>query len=252
MTPSTHMHQIVGSVSPFPFYTPHHKRTKGNEMLQNAFNASMPYADIAGLASCTSCHVSRSLIICKPVEKTQVLRLRKFTQDLSNYWTANLYYKARNGTYKRVPQIANQFNPGDVGGITVYYTSAAPNASTAFTPVHLLHLPPLPSTSPFHPEFNKAEWQADVQHTGLPHAHRRRHAPHTHQPGQKQTTVLPLLPGARLGRQPVPAVHGPEVGYRAPAHAAVSRGDKVECDFSAVSLKLSSFAVWSWGWWMYG
>ncbi|PVI00562.1 hypothetical protein DM02DRAFT_526684 [Periconia macrospinosa] len=92
MNPSTHMHQIVGS---------------------DAFNASMPYADISKFASCTSCH---------------------FTQDLSNYWTANLYFKARNNTYKRIPQIANQFNPGDEGGITVYYTSSAPNASTAFTP----------------------------------------------------------------------------------------------------------------------
>ncbi|CAI6341417.1 unnamed protein product [Periconia digitata] len=92
MSPSTHMHQIVGS---------------------DAFNSSMPYADIANLSSCTSCH---------------------FTQDLSNYWTANLYFKARNNTYKRIPQTANQFNDGDEGGITVYYTSPAPNATTAFKP----------------------------------------------------------------------------------------------------------------------
>jgi hypothetical protein len=26
--------------------------------------------------------------------------------DLSNYWTAVVYFKARNGTYKRVPQKA--------------------------------------------------------------------------------------------------------------------------------------------------
>lgn len=57
--------------------------------------------------------------------------------DLSNYWTANLYFKARNGTYKRVPQMANQFNDGDNAGITIYYTSPAVNATTAFKPVGL-------------------------------------------------------------------------------------------------------------------
>ncbi|KAF2645977.1 hypothetical protein P280DRAFT_389466 [Massarina eburnea CBS 473.64] len=92
MSPSTHMHQIVGS---------------------NAFNNSLPYTDISKLASCTTCH---------------------FIEDMSNYWTANLYFRARNGTYKRIPQTANQFNDGDAGGITVYYTSPAPNATTAFKP----------------------------------------------------------------------------------------------------------------------
>ena len=28
----------------------------------------------------------------------------QFADDFSNYWTANLYFKAKNGTYKRVPQ----------------------------------------------------------------------------------------------------------------------------------------------------
>ncbi|KAF2466891.1 uncharacterized protein BDR25DRAFT_376420 [Lindgomyces ingoldianus] len=79
----------------------------------NAFNASMPVTDIAKLASCTTCH---------------------FDQDFSNYWTANLYFRARNGTYKRVPQMANQFNDGDNAGITIYYTSPNRNATTAFKP----------------------------------------------------------------------------------------------------------------------
>ncbi|AEO54532.1 hypothetical protein MYCTH_2297192 [Thermothelomyces thermophilus ATCC 42464] len=39
----------------------------------NAFAASMPTTDIAKLGSCTTCH---------------------FEEDLSNYWTANLYFKA--------------------------------------------------------------------------------------------------------------------------------------------------------------
>jgi hypothetical protein len=31
-----------------------------------------------------------------------------YESQLSNYWTANVYFKARNGTYKRVPQIPNR------------------------------------------------------------------------------------------------------------------------------------------------
>ncbi|KAK4171215.1 hypothetical protein QBC36DRAFT_367586 [Triangularia setosa] len=55
----------------------------------NAFNVTMPYTDISKLATCTTC---------------------TFDQDLSNYWTANVYFKARNGTYRRVPQMVN--DPG--------------------------------------------------------------------------------------------------------------------------------------------
>lgn len=81
---------------------------------QDAFGATMPHEDISKRASCTTCH---------------------FKEDLSNYWTANLYFKARNGTYKRVPQIANQFNNPDNAGLTVYYTSPGPNRTVAFKPV---------------------------------------------------------------------------------------------------------------------
>lgn len=38
-----------------------------------------------------------------------------------NYWTAVLYFKAKNGTYKRVPQIPNSGFNGVNGGMTVYY-----------------------------------------------------------------------------------------------------------------------------------
>ncbi|KAI1081977.1 hypothetical protein F5B20DRAFT_569478 [Whalleya microplaca] len=79
----------------------------------NAFGASMPADDISTHADCTTC---------------------SFNQDFSNYWTANLYFKARNGTYKRVPQIPNQAVTGNNGGITVYYTSPGPNQVTAFKP----------------------------------------------------------------------------------------------------------------------
>lgn len=49
----------------------------------NGFNATMPVTDVSTLADCTTC---------------------QFSEDFSNYWTANLYFKARNGTYKRVQQ----------------------------------------------------------------------------------------------------------------------------------------------------
>lgn len=56
----------------------------------NAFNASMPSEDIAELATCTTCGPS---------------------DDRSNYWTANIYFQARNGTYKRIPQVPNRYAP---------------------------------------------------------------------------------------------------------------------------------------------
>lgn len=78
--PSPHLHQIVGG---------------------NFFNATMDPAthDLVKLSTCTSC---------------------TFTEDLSNYWTAVLYFRARNGTYKRVPQSVSEGLRGE-GGITVYY-----------------------------------------------------------------------------------------------------------------------------------
>ena len=44
-----------------------------------------------------------------------------FSEDFSNYWTAVLYFRARNGTYKRVPQRPNAGFEGAQGGMTVYY-----------------------------------------------------------------------------------------------------------------------------------
>ncbi|KAI8624137.1 hypothetical protein F5Y19DRAFT_480904 [Xylariaceae sp. FL1651] len=77
---SPHVHQVVGG---------------------NSFNASMNPAshDLVAESTFTSC---------------------TFAEDFSNYWTAVMYFRARNGTYKRVPQFANVGLRG-VGGITVYY-----------------------------------------------------------------------------------------------------------------------------------
>ncbi|KAK7755511.1 hypothetical protein SLS62_002443 [Diatrype stigma] len=94
--PSPHLHQIVGG---------------------NSFNASMDPAshDLPAESTCTSC---------------------TFSEDFSNYWTAVLYFRARNGTYKRVPQFASEGLKAN-GGITVYYIpsyEALGETVTAFTP----------------------------------------------------------------------------------------------------------------------
>ncbi|KEZ45374.1 hypothetical protein SAPIO_CDS2203 [Scedosporium apiospermum] len=85
----------------------------------NGFNASMTTGDVSETATCTTC---------------------QFADDFSNYWTANLYFKARNGTFKRVPQFGSPLQFGDQfstqtnGGILVYYVSAQPGKITAFAP----------------------------------------------------------------------------------------------------------------------
>lgn len=59
--------------------------------------------------------------------------------DFSNYWTASLYFKARNGSFKRVPQLTNLGLKGKNGGLTVYYNSPydGKTKTTAFKPVSL-------------------------------------------------------------------------------------------------------------------
>ncbi|RDL36013.1 uncharacterized protein BP5553_06625 [Venustampulla echinocandica] len=53
----------------------------------NAFNTSMhPENDLPAFSTCTSC---------------------TFSEDFSNHCTAALYFRARNGTFKRVPLMGN-------------------------------------------------------------------------------------------------------------------------------------------------
>jgi len=85
----------------------------------NAFNATMaPEPDKR--ATCTTC---------------------VFKQDKSNYWTAVLYFRHRNGTFERVDQYANAALPaGTNKGMTVYYTQESFSSNgnqkiTAFKPV---------------------------------------------------------------------------------------------------------------------
>lgn len=77
--------------------------------------------DMPGESTCTTC---------------------QFSEDFSNYWTAILYFKARNGTFKRVPQLANAgFEGARGGGMTVYYMqdplydTAQESSVKAFQPV---------------------------------------------------------------------------------------------------------------------
>lgn len=94
--PSQHMHQVAGG---------------------NSFNASMEPGEIdpATASSCTSC---------------------TYSEDFSNYWTPNLYFRARNGSFKRVPQIANILLNVNAG-MTIYYLPGyqANSKVTAFKPV---------------------------------------------------------------------------------------------------------------------
>ncbi|KAK3348968.1 hypothetical protein B0T25DRAFT_609353 [Lasiosphaeria hispida] len=102
-------------VDPGRMPTPHMHQVVGG----NAFNASMPSTDISQIATCTT---------CGPAD------------DFSNYWTANIYFRARNGSYKRVPQVPNRFLFNDrfttqtSGGVTVYYISPGKGKVTAFKP----------------------------------------------------------------------------------------------------------------------
>ncbi|KAK1753385.1 hypothetical protein QBC47DRAFT_430064 [Echria macrotheca] len=93
IAPSSHLHQVVGG---------------------NAFNVTMDpdQHDMASTATCTS---------CVP------------TEDFSNYWTAVLFFRAKNGTYKRVNTMGNGLGYSNSnGGQTVYYLSSG--KVTAFKP----------------------------------------------------------------------------------------------------------------------
>jgi hypothetical protein len=89
-----------------------------------------PKKDMPGELTCTTC---------------------QFSEDFSNYWTAVLYFRARNGTYKRVQQLANAgFNGSAGGGMAVYYMqdalydTAQKDKVKAFQPVSRGRSHPIP------------------------------------------------------------------------------------------------------------
>jgi hypothetical protein len=71
--------------------------------------------DISEKATCTTC---------------------TFSEDFSNYWTAVLFFRHRNGSYHRVPLMGNLGLEGQRGGMTVYYTAPYDKTAkvTAFKP----------------------------------------------------------------------------------------------------------------------
>ena len=87
----------------------------------NGFNATME-GDISTQATCTTC---------------------TFSENFSNYWTAVMFFKHSNGTYKRVPIMQNTALPNGInGGMTIYYTQQDFNSNgnqkiTAFKPVSI-------------------------------------------------------------------------------------------------------------------
>jgi hypothetical protein len=99
-------------VNPAMRYTPHLHQIVGG----NSFNLTMEPVtyDLVKRSTCTSC---------------------SFVQDLSNYWTAVMFFKHRNGSYQRVPQVGNGGPQGKLinkGGMDLYYI---PNGRvTAFKP----------------------------------------------------------------------------------------------------------------------
>ena len=66
-----------------------------------------------------------------------------FSEDFSNYWTAIMYFRGRDGSLTRVPQFANQFLEGANGGMTIYYIQPYDGSKvTAFRPVGLRSVDP--------------------------------------------------------------------------------------------------------------
>ncbi|KAK0712017.1 hypothetical protein B0H67DRAFT_493768 [Lasiosphaeris hirsuta] len=82
-----------------------------------------------------------------------------FTEDRSNYWTAVLFFRARNGSFHRVPLMGNSGLEAQRGGMTVYYTAPYDKKTkvTAFKPGFrmLIGDPSLRTPSP-----NKAEHES--------------------------------------------------------------------------------------------
>jgi len=87
----------------------------------NAFSATMG-KDVGDRGTCTTC---------------------TFSEDFSNYWTAVMFFKHSNGTYKRVPIMQNTALPNGIkGGMTIYYTQESFSSNgnkkiKAFPPVRL-------------------------------------------------------------------------------------------------------------------
>jgi len=66
---------------------------------QNSFNVTMDPTkghDLVKGSTCTTC---------------------QFSEDFSNYWTATVFFRAKNGSFKAVPQIPQQGIESTKGGM---------------------------------------------------------------------------------------------------------------------------------------
>lgn len=103
-------------VNPGMLYTPHLHQIVGGD----SFNITMDPEthDLVSQSTCTSC---------------------SFAEDLSNYWTAVMFFRSADGTYQRVPQTGNGGPQGKLindGGLDVYYIPSG--QTTAFAKVSLV------------------------------------------------------------------------------------------------------------------
>jgi hypothetical protein len=137
MVPSTHVHQIVGGV----------------RNLQNLFSLLTNGNRIPSTLACTQRKTCLESLLARHANSQKTCKhdpnahsYRDISSNCnvaisSNYWTAVLYFRAKNGTYKRVPQLGNNQFRTAKGGLTVYYMQDAiydPNQKskvTAFQPV---------------------------------------------------------------------------------------------------------------------
>jgi hypothetical protein len=73
-------------------------------------------------------------VVYDPAEKSTCTSC-SFAQDMSNYWTAVMFFKHKNGSYIRVPQTGNGGPQGKLvnkGGLDIYYIPSG--KTTAFKP----------------------------------------------------------------------------------------------------------------------
>ncbi|KAL1865139.1 hypothetical protein VTK73DRAFT_5464 [Phialemonium thermophilum] len=97
-------------VNPAQLPSPHLHQVVGG----NAFNVTMDQGrDLSQEATCTTC---------------------TFAEDFSNYWTAVLFFRARNGTFHRVNLLPNVGFEQANGGMTIYYSAQSRGTTTAFKP----------------------------------------------------------------------------------------------------------------------
>jgi hypothetical protein len=111
----------------------------------NAFNATMD-GDVGERGACTTC---------------------TFSEDFSNYWTAVMFFKHKNGSYHKVDIVQNTALPNGInGGMTVYYTQQDFNSNgkqkiTSFKPVSIA-------------DSHVLIWPNKCVLSGLPHGRRQR------------------------------------------------------------------------------